>query len=59
MATWNSNYEFWFDVRRFVCVWGGGSFIGVMDIEIVFNIVYTVDVTLATDDEAKNEPDDI
>lgn len=41
-----------------VCV-GGESFIGVMDIEIVFNIVYTVDVTLATDDEAKNEPDDI
>ena len=38
---------------------GGESFIGVMDIEIVFNIVYTVDVTLATDDEAKNEPDDI
>ena len=38
---------------------GGEAFIGVMDIEIVFNIVYTVDVTLATDDEAKNEPDDI
>lgn len=42
-----------------MCVGGGESFIGVMDIEIVFNIVYTVDVTLATDDEAKNEPDDI
>ena len=43
-----------------VCGWGEGeSFIGVMDIERVFNIVYTVDVTLATDDEAKNEPDDI
>ena len=41
-----------------MCVWGE-SFIGLMDIEIVFNIVYTVDVTLATDDEAKNEPDDI
>ena len=38
---------------------GGESFIGVMDIEIVFNIVYTVDVTLATDDEAKNKHDDI
>ena len=42
-----------------MCVGRGESFIGVMDIEIVFNIVYTVDVTLATDDEAKNEPDDI
>ena len=38
---------------------GGETFIGVMDIEIVFNIVYTVDVTLATDDEAKNKHDDI
>ena len=43
-------------MRRFVCVCVFG---GVMDIEIVFNIHYTVDVTLATDDEAKNEPDDI
>ena len=43
-----------------MCVCGGGeSFKGLMDIEIVFNIVYTVYVTLATDDEAKNEPDDI
>ena len=35
------------------------SSIYVMDIERVFNIVDTVDVTLATDDEVKDEPDDI
>jgi hypothetical protein len=41
-----------------LCVCAESS-IYVMDIERVFNIVDTVDVTLATDDEVKDEPDDI